>query len=110
MEITNLTGTSAMSGGVITDDCGLSVIARGVCWSSSPNPTIDDNHNFNGTGTGSFISSFYGLTINTTYYIRAYATTEVGIGYGNEVSFTTGDDSGNAPIGAINGLFSCVLL
>ena len=106
MEITNLTGTSAMSGGVITDDCGLSVIARGVCWSSSPNPTIDDNHNFNGTGTGSFISSFYGLTINTTYYIRAYATTEVGIGYGNEVSFTTGDDSGNAPIGAINGLFS----
>ena len=66
----------------------------------------DDNHNFNGTGTGSFISSFYGLTINTTYYIRAYATTEVGIGYGNEVSFTTGDDGGNAPIGAINGLFS----
>lgn len=107
MDVTSITGTSAMSGGIITDDCGLSVTARGVCWSTSPNPTIEDIHNFNGTGNGSFISSIYGLTINTTYYIRAYASTEIGIGYGNEVSFTTDNDGGNtAPTGAINGLFS----
>ena len=107
MNVTNISGTSAMSGGIINDDCGLGITARGICWSTSPNPTIEDIHNFNGTGNGSFISSIYGLTINTTYYIRAYASTEIGIGYGNEVSFTTDNDGGNtAPTGAINGLFS----
>lgn len=107
MNVTNITGTSSTSGGIITDDCGLGITARGICWSTSPNPTIEDIHNFNGTGNGSFISSIYGLTINTTYYIRAYASTEIGIGYGNEVSFTTDNDGGNtAPTGAINGLFS----
>ena len=100
--ITSITRESATSGGNITDDGGLNVIARGVCWSTSPNPTLGDNHTTNGTGTGNFSSNITGLEISTTYYVRAYATTNAGTTYGNEVSFTTEA----LPEGAINGKFT----
>ena len=88
-DITNITGESAISGGNITYSGGLSVTVRGVCWSTSPNPTVADSHTTNGSGTGSFSSSITGLSINTTYYVRAYATTSAGTGYGEQLSFTT---------------------
>ena len=100
--ITSITGASATSGGNITDDGGLNVIARGVCWSTNPNPTVSDNHTTDGTGTGNFSSSITGLEIITTYYVRAYATTNAGTAYGNEVSFITEA----FPTGAINGKFT----
>ena len=87
--ITSITAISATCGGNITDDGGLSVTARGVCWSTSPNPTVSDSNTTNGTGTGSFTSSITELQIGTTYYVRAYATTNAGTGYGEQVSFTT---------------------
>jgi len=85
--VSNTTENSAQSGGNITDYGGASVTARGVCWSTSQNPTISDNHTTNGSGIGSFTSSITGLTPNTTYYVRAYATNSVGTAYGNEISF-----------------------
>jgi hypothetical protein len=88
-EVTDITGENAISGGDITEDGGLSIIARGVCWSTSPNPTIADSHTSNGGGTGSFSSSITGLNVSTTYYVRAYASTAAGTGYGDEMSFTT---------------------
>jgi len=88
-EVTDITGENAISGGDITEDGGLSIIARGVCWSTSPNPTIADSHTSNGSGTGSFSSSITGLNVSTTYYVRAYASTAAGTGYGDEMSFTT---------------------
>ena len=90
-DITNITSISATSGGNITDNGGLNVTARGVCWSTSPNPTVSDSHTTNGTGTGIFTSNITGLEISTTYYVRAYATTNAGTAYGDEVSFTTHD-------------------
>ncbi len=87
--ITNITQTAATSGGEVTEDGGAGVTARGVCWSTSPNPTITDSHTLDGTGIGSFVSNISGLSPNTPYYIRAYATNSVGTTYGNEVSFTT---------------------
>ena len=90
--ISGITENSAESGGDITNDGGASVTARGVCWSISQNPTITDDHTTDGSGTGNFISSLTGLTGNTTYYVRAYATNSVGTAYGNEVSFITSDD------------------
>ncbi len=87
-EVTNITATTATSGGNITDDGGGNILERGVCWSTDPNPTISDSKTSDGTGTGTFISDLTGLTPNTTYYVRAYAT-NWGTGYGNEVSFTT---------------------
>ena len=90
-EISNIGATYATSGGNVSDDGGFSITSRGVCWSTSSNPTISDNYTNDGSGTGSFISNITGLTVNTTYYIRAYATNENGIVYGDEKSFTTDD-------------------
>ncbi|MHC1776286.1 MAG: FISUMP domain-containing protein [Lentimicrobium sp.] len=84
-----ITQTNAASGGTVTSDGGFTVTARGVCWSTSQNPTTAGNHTTNGSGTGIFTSSITGLTENTLYYVRAYATNIVGTAYGNEVSFTT---------------------
>ncbi len=84
-----INSTSAKSGGEIISDGGATVTARGVCWSTSPNPTAADSKTDDGTGNGSFTSSLTGLTPNTTYYVRAYATNSKGTAYGNQVSFKT---------------------
>ena len=87
--VSGITATSANCGGNITSDGGASVTAHGVCWSTSQNPSVNGSHTTDGSGTGSFTSNITGLTANTTYYVRAYATNSVGTAYGNEVSFTT---------------------
>ena len=81
--------TTATGGGNVTADGGATVPARGICWSTSQNPTISGSHTTDGTGTGSFTSAMTGLTANTTYYVRAYATNSAGTAYGEELSFTT---------------------
>jgi len=85
-----ITAGGAVSGGNITFDGGAEIIARGVCWATSPEPTISDSKTTDGTGAGSFTSTLTGLTANTTYYVRAYASNSVGTAYGTEVNFTTG--------------------
>ena len=83
---------SAISGGNITDDGGSSVIARGVCWSSSTSsPTTANSKTTDGTGNGSFTSSMTGLTQNTHYYVRAYATNSITTSYGALKQFDTND-------------------
>ena len=88
----NITANSATCGGNVTDDGGEPVTERGVCWSTSENPTLSDNHTTNGGGMGEFTSSLTGLSGNTTYYVRAYATSSAGTAYGDELSFTTQDE------------------
>jgi|GEM_PF-2780803 len=87
--ISNITNTTAVAGGNITSQGGAEVTARGVCWSTTQNPTISDDFTTDGSGTGVFTSSVSGLSADTTYYLRAYATNSGGTSYGNEVSFTT---------------------
>ncbi len=81
--------TTATCGGNISSDGGYSITARGVCWSTTPNPTIYNDKTTNGSGTGSFSSSLTGLSPSTSYYVRAYATNSSGTSYGSNVSFTT---------------------
>jgi uncharacterized protein (TIGR02145 family) len=89
-EITEITMSTAVCGGNVIIDGGAPVIARGVCWSTFENPTIAlSTKTTDGAGTGEFASPLTGLTPNTTYYIRAYATNGVGTSYGNELSFKT---------------------
>ncbi|MCF8352547.1 MAG: hypothetical protein K9H15_15370 [Bacteroidales bacterium] len=88
--VTNITASSATTGGSITDDGGVAITARGVCWNTSGSPTTADSKTSDGSGTGSFTSSITGLSENTTYYVRTYATNSYGTGYGQEVQFTTG--------------------
>lgn len=86
----NITEVSADSGGIIVQNGGESITARGVCWDTSANPTIDlTTTSMDGKGAGSYTSSLENLSSGTTYYIRAYATNKTGIAYGNEISFTT---------------------
>ena len=87
--VISISSTGASSGGNITSDGGVTVSARGLVYSASTNPTLSNTVLTIGSGTGSFSGTLTGLSPNTTYYIRAYATNSVGTAYGNEVSFTT---------------------
>ena len=89
IEVTAISSTTATSGGNVTSDGGAPVTARGICWGAAANPTTDSSKTTDGTVTGSFTSNLTGLTENTTYHLRAYATNSAGTGYGNEISFKT---------------------
>jgi len=95
-EVSSITQTSAISGGNITDDGVSEITKRGVCWSTTENPTTADSKTIDGSGSGDFTSTITGLTPLTIYYIRAYGVNSAGTGYGNQLSFTTA-----AGIGAI---------
>src|SRR5690606_28708854 len=81
---------SAVTGGTVTNTGGLAVTDRGVVYGTSPNPDVDNDivvHT--GTGGGTFSSLLTGLTPNTKYYYRAFATNSLGTSYGEEQIFTT---------------------
>jgi Family of unknown function (DUF6252) len=85
--------------GDVTNDGGAAVTARGVCWSKTINPVITDSKSTNGSGIGSFTSSLTGLSFNTVYHVRAYATNSEGTAYGPDITFTTASFSLTAIIG-----------
>jgi hypothetical protein len=86
----SITTSTATSGGDIINDGGTPILSRGVVWSTSNNPTIAlSTKTVDGSGSGNFSSNLTGLSPNTNYYVRAYATNANGTAYGNEVSFTT---------------------
>ena len=85
----SITSTSASSGGTSINAGGGTITSKGVCWSTSQNPTTANSNTNDGTGTTNFTSSITGLSPNTTYYVRAYAVNSAGTGYGNQISFTT---------------------
>ncbi|MBK7029753.1 MAG: S8 family serine peptidase [Bacteroidales bacterium] len=84
-----ITTSSATAGGNVTATGGSSVTARGVCWSTSIDPVASGNHTTDGSGTGAFTSSITGLSANSLYYVRAYATNSSGTAYGINQTFTT---------------------
>ncbi len=88
--VTNIQNTTATGGGIISSDGGQNVVARGICWATTHNPTTtNSNAPATSIGSGSFTVYMTGLTMGTTYYVRAWATNTVGTSYGNEVTFTT---------------------
>jgi hypothetical protein len=89
LSASNLTTSSATVSGTIISDGGSSITARGFCWSTATNPTIENSKSTE-TGTlGNLSSAITGLSSGTMYYVRAYITNSSGTSYGNEVSFTT---------------------
>ena len=99
--VTVLSSSSAYSGGTISSDGGSSIIQRGVCWSTSPNPTLANNFSVDGTGVGSFGSNIIPLQSATLYYLRAYAINSEGTAYGNQLSFTTLNPSTSGSLATI---------
>ena len=87
--VTNIGNISATGGGNVISDGGATVTERGICWSTSHNPTISGSHANSGTGTGTFTLNMTNLTPNTTYYVKAYAINSQGTAYGEEVNFKT---------------------
>jgi hypothetical protein len=100
----SITQTSASSGGSLIANNGFNITSKGVVWSTSQNPTISlSTKTNNGSGSGSFTSQITGLTANTRYYIRSYATNSCGTGYGLQESFTTPNTSSSGTITIGNG-------
>lgn len=102
--ITNITTNSAVSGGNITANGGGTITALGVVWDTTQNPTIAlTTKTTVGIGLGNFISNISNLTPGITYYVRAYATNNVGTAYGTEVNFTTTNCNSGSTITNIDG-------
>jgi uncharacterized protein (TIGR02145 family)/uncharacterized repeat protein (TIGR02543 family) len=89
--VTDITANTATCGGEVLNEGSSSVIERGVVWSTSENPTIEDNEGivYNGTGLGSWLSELTGLDPQTNYFVRAFAHNHVGTAYGEQISFIT---------------------
>lgn len=87
--VSGITSAGAQSGGEISSAGGGTLTAKGVCWGTNPTPTTADNKTADTSSANTFISHITGLTPNTTYYVRAYATNSAGTGYGSEKTFTT---------------------
>lgn len=94
--VTDITSTSAVTGGTITDTGGGVITARGICYSVTHVPDINDSITFDGTGEGPFITTLSGLSPNTGYYVRAYATNSAGTAYGDWFRFYTDSGGGVA--------------
>lgn len=87
--VTDVEGTTAVTGGNVTADGGAAVTEKGVVYGLNPNPTIAGSKTSDGTDLGEFVSNLSGLRGLTKYYVRAYATNSAGTAYGAELSFTT---------------------
>jgi len=124
-QVSSITSTSAVCGGNIASNGGMPVTSRGVVWSTSQDPTLQNNEGYttDGEGRGFYNSSLSNLSQNTSYYVKAYALNSQGIAYGNSVTFKTliltnpdeclvawypfngnaNDESGNGNDGIVNG-------
>jgi len=82
---------TATGNGNITNMGTVNPTAHGICWNTTGSPTIVDSKVDNGAASaaGAFTADITGLTANTTYHVRAFATTTGSTRYGEEVTFTT---------------------
>jgi uncharacterized protein (TIGR02145 family) len=93
--VTLITSATVTSGGNAFDDGGFAITQKGVCWSTTTNPTVAGNKTIDGTGTGIYTSSITGLASSTNYYLKAYAINSIDTAYGNEISFYTKGETGS---------------
>lgn len=91
MEVTDVTTTTATMTGEVVNDCGSGVTECGFCWSTQPDPDINGSHKKCDAVSDHFALSITGLSAATRYYVRAYAINQAGTGYGEELTFYTGD-------------------
>ncbi len=88
-DVIDITQSTAVTGGEISNDGNADVISRGVCWATTVDPTIANGSSIDGSGVGSFTTIIIGLNPGTVYHTRAYATNSAGITYGTDHQFTT---------------------
>lgn len=96
--VNSITQHDAIGVGQVLDNCGSQITKRGLCWSTSPIPTIDDSHGFDSLNDESFSVNMRILTPNTKYYYRAFAINSTGSGYGEIKDFTTLDQNAGVSV------------
>lgn len=105
LEITLLDNKNSLVSCEVVSDGGTEVTARGICWNTQGDPSMNDKVvSHPDGGTGQFAIRMENLDQNTTYFVRAYAANSAGSTYGNEMRFTTLPQG--TPPGAVDGLFS----
>lgn len=88
-DVVSITNSGFIAAGTVSSAGGSTLRGRGICWGVSPNPDITGRIAVSANGTGDFSIPLYGLSANTTYYLRAYATNYNGTSYGNQITVTT---------------------
>jgi hypothetical protein len=96
-DVTNIGNETAIMGGNIKKGSSILAQERGICWSTSPNPTIANKRTQCGSGTGSFSCTLTDLSPNATYYVKAYVIDDFSAIYGNERCFTTSNQFVTVP-------------
>ncbi len=89
ISVSDIGQETATTGGKITYDGGDLITEKGICWNTNPNPVFTDRITLQGKGANSFVTILENLDPGVTYYLRAYAKNSIGIGYGNEMKFST---------------------
>ena len=87
--VINISSNSAQSGGNITSDGGSEIVSRGICWGIEENINLSNSHTLDGNSIGEFISVLTNLSPYKAYFVRAYATNEIGTTYGDVLGFRT---------------------
>jgi len=108
VSVTLIKQITAKSGGTITSEGEAAITSKGICWSTNSTPTILDSKTTDGDGISNFTSQLTDLTSNTKYYVRAYATNDFGTGYGNEISFTTREDTLGTVVDTVGNVYKTV--
>lgn len=82
--VSSVSGSSAI---VTLTATGSHITYRGVCYATSPNPTVNDEKVYG--SSKEMVLTVGGLRKSTTYYVRGFVQTSYDVVYSNEVSFTT---------------------
>ena len=102
-EVTDLTSHSARAIGYVNSQGESAVTARGFVWSKYDYPTLSDSYIEVASGEeglmGKFEANIENLESGTTYYIRPYATSALGTGYGKPMKIKTKDGGSSEDVG-----------
>lgn len=88
--VTDITHNAATASGTINKLEGNTITERGVCWSTTANPTLSSQYATSTETSNKFKVRLTGLSTQTTYHVRAYVKTQKGeVFFGNDMSFQT---------------------
>ncbi len=89
LPVTNITDSTAISGGNIMSDGGKKTYDRGICWGLDSLPTTLFDVTRSNSDSNKYTCKMSRLDHGVIYHVRAYMSNELGITYGADISFKT---------------------